>query len=155
MMKDHNHIKSPARIISFLMLLLAALSVNAQKCQLIEGVGNSMRESILAEMNRTTAGATYKVSSRKTMVINKIESIRFEGCKAIAKANVTLKRKIRRNARGTVTITAEVDKYTKTRICLKNQRLDKIRLSNTLRVGEGFYKWIANKVIPNNVCYNK
>ena len=154
-MNYKNHTNKSNLLLTILLGLMVALSANAQKCQLIEGVGNAMKTSILAEMNRTTAGATYKVSSRKTMVINKIESIRFEGCKAIAKANVTLKRKIRRNAKGTVTIKADVDKYTKTRICLKNQKLDKIRLSNTLRVGEGFYKWIANKVIPNNVCYNK
>ena len=154
-MKNQVRISKSNLIITVLFGLLVGFSLNAQKCRLIEGAGNAMKASILAEMNRTTMGASYKVNKRKTMVINKIESIHFEGCKVIAKANVTLKRKIRRNARGTVIIKADVDKYTKTRICLKNQKLDKIKLGSTLRVGEGFYKWIANKVIPNNVCYNR
>jgi len=127
---------------------------NSTKCKLVEGIGNTSKERILNQINASAAGSEYKISKRKKLIINKVKSIHFEGCKAIVVADVNLKRKIRRNANGTVRITAIVDKYTKKQVCLKNPKLDKIRLSNTLRVGEGFYKWVANKVLPNNVCYS-
>lgn len=127
---------------------------NSTKCKLVEGIGNASKERILNQINTSAAGSEYTISKRKKLIINKVKSIHFEGCKAIVIADVKLKRKIRRNANGTVRITAIVDKYTKKQVCLKNPKLDKIRLSNTLRVGEGFYKWVANKVLPNNVCYS-
>ncbi|WP_445381334.1 hypothetical protein [Robiginitalea sp. IMCC43444] len=128
--------------------------VMAQSCTTTERIGNALKPRILSEVRNSSEGATYKISSRKTMVINKIEDLRFEGCKVFVTAQVTLKRKIRRNAKGRVYISATVNSFNPNKVCLKNPKLDKVRLSNTLRVGEAFYKWAANRVLPNNACYN-
>lgn len=149
-------IKSTVVLIAFLAFaFLNTHKLTAQNCTTTERVGTALKPTILEQVRRSSEGATYKISNRKTMVINAIEDLRFDGCKIIVTANVTLKRKIRRNAKGLVIISATVKSFSPTQVCLKNPQLDRIRLSNTLRVGEGFYKWIANKVLPNNVCYNR
>jgi len=128
-------------------------SQNSTKCRLVESLGNNQRIKILNQINASVVGAEYKISKRKKLIIKKVKSIHFKGCKAIVVADVKLKRKIRRDANGVIRITAVVDACTRREVCLKNSKIDKVRLSNTLRIGEAMYKWIANKVLPNNVCY--
>lgn len=137
-----------------IILTGAVQQVAAQSCTTTERIGNANKDYILSEVRSASEGATYKISSRKTMVINKIEDLYFKGCKVYVTAHVTLKRKIRRNASGRVYISATVNSLNPKKVCLKNPKLDKVRLSNTLRIGEGFYKWIANKTLPHNMCYS-
>ena len=141
----------------FILTVLLSGSVfsqNSAKCRLVETIGNAQKMEILNQINAVVIDTKYEISPRKTLLIKNVKSINFKGCKAIVDVEVKLKRKIRRDAKGTIRITAVVDRYTGNQVCLIKSKVDKVRLSNTLRIGEGFYKWIANKVLPNNVCYD-
>ena len=143
------------KVLLLILLIIGFQSVsNAQDCVTTEREGNRYAPLIIAQINAYAAGESYTISRRKKLYINRINSISFEGCRVTIVANVTLKRRIRRDATGNATITATVSSYSLSNFCLQNPKLDKLKLSNTLRIGEGFYKWIANKVVPNNHCYD-
>ena len=144
------------RCMLLMMLLLMTITEKsyAQDCDVIEIIGTSERARVLTQLNDNVRGFEYRINRRKQLVINNIQDVRFSGCTVTVIANVTLKRRIRRNARGTAIITGNISELNTSRVCFNNAKLNRIRLSNTLRVGEAFYRWIANKVIPNNVCYS-
>lgn len=152
-MKRTKVVSKTAFFILIGLMMACTGSVKAQDCNVVEAIGNGTKERILRQVNDNVSGDEYRISRRKKLIINKVHSINFKGCKVTVIANVTLKRKIRRDAKGNVTITGTVSEFNRDRVCFNNSKLDRIRLSNTLRIGEGFYKWIANKVLPNNVCY--
>lgn len=123
-------------------------------CNAAQRLGNSVRSSIISQLNGRFAGASQRINRRKTVRINRISSISFNGCNVTARANVTLKRKIRRDAHGTATVRAKISSFNlgSKRVCFKNVNLSALSLSRTLGIGERFYRWIANKVLPNNQC---
>ena len=71
------------------------------------------------------------------------------------RANVTLKRKVRRDAHGTVKMQARVSSLdlAQRKICYDSARVTDVNLSRTLGIGERVYKWVANIVLPNRGCY--
>ncbi|NER18698.1 hypothetical protein [Spongiivirga citrea] len=154
MKTKHTQIKKSLIVVIGLLFMLPTAILNAQDCRVVEAIGNGTKELILRQLNDKTRGEVYKISRRKKLIINKVETIGFKGCRVTVVAHVTLKRKIRRDAKGRVTISGTVSEFNRNRICFNNTKVDKIRLSNTFRIGEGFYKWIANKVLPNNRCYS-
>ena len=73
---------------------------------------------------------------------------------------MVIDRSVRKNAKGTITIKGDVvsannllGKTGKKSICISNAKIKEVDVSNTLRIGEKFYEWGANKVFPNNQCY--
>jgi len=147
---------------SFLLILTIlissmSLTVSAQSrlnCRVVESVGNANSVKILNQINSEIEGVVYKISPRKKLILKKVKRVYFDGCKIIVDVEAKLKRKIRRDANGTIRISAIIDSFNRDQVCVKKAKVDKIKLSNTLRIGEKFYKWVANKVLPNNHCFN-
>ncbi len=137
-------------------LAVAATTAQAQSinCARVASDGAAYSAIIVASLNRDVAGASHRLNRRKTLRVNSVDSISFSGCNVAINANVTLVRKIRRNARGNMRLTARVTELNTSgnRVCLGNARVDSLRLSNTLRVGEAAYRWVANRVIPGTEC---
>jgi hypothetical protein len=105
----------------------------------------------LAIVNEGAAGYRYEISNLKTLVINRVESISGSQCHLNARANVTLKRKIRRDASGTVSMKGDL--YVNAgKICIANPTVTDVSLSHTLEIGESVYQWVANKSLPTNLC---
>lgn len=150
-------------ILGLSLLVLTTLKAQSLDCRLIERLGNhpDVNPEILRQINEQAANTEYKgMTNLKTIKIKEIESVRFEGCKIIAIARVVIDRKVRKNAKGTIEIRADVVSVknllstTETKsICVKNAKIKNVNVSNTLKIGEKFYEWAANKIFPNNQCY--
>lgn len=131
--------------------------------RVIESVGNNpdVNAILLEKLREQSVGDSYEgLTNLKKIVIKDLESLRFEGCNAIAIARVVVDRKVRRNAKGTIRIKGEVVRVNnllgKTglkSVCISNATIKDVDVSHTFRLGEKFYKWGANKVFPNNQCY--
>jgi len=123
-------------------------------CNLIQNIGNNARvnASILAQINAGAAGSETRISRRKRLRVNRISRVSFSGCRTHIDANVTLKRRIRRNAHGNVRMSAQVSFATR-RLCILRPRVDRIRLSRTTRLGEAVYRAVANRAMPSGRCY--
>lgn len=124
-------------------------------CRIVEAVGEAESDDIVEQLNDEVEGETRRISRRKTLRINRIQSITFEGCEAEVKANVTLKRKIRRDGHGPAILKATITSVdlTKDIICMDRGRVTSVQLSRTTRLGEAVYRWIANKVLPSERCF--
>ena len=125
-------------------------------CRSIEVFGNAQREIILRQINDSISGQEYRISKRKTLIIKNARSISFSGCEATLEVEVKLKRKIRRDANGIITVKGTVSEanFTGRRVCISNARIDKLKLSKTLRIGEALYKRVANRVFPSDRCFD-
>lgn len=138
------------------------LSGNAVFCNLVETAGNepTMNARIRADIGSIYNGYSYRINRRKTLTINSVEGVRFTGCAMRIQMDADLKRRIRRDAEGTLWVDATVRSLNlrsapgQGRGCVKDARVDKVRLSNTLRVGEAFYRGVANKFVESDVCFN-
>lgn len=142
----------------FAALLLAAIAYTnpaqaSVNCNSVENLGNSFSGFITTQINNDVAGSSHRINRRKTLQIHRVQSLSFTGCELSTTARVTLKRKIRRDAHGTVRLTAKVHSMAGGEICLSKVKVKSVNVSRTLRVGEWFYKLVANMVIPNNQCY--
>ncbi|AFY56854.1 hypothetical protein Riv7116_4433 [Rivularia sp. PCC 7116] len=145
---------------SFIALSILPLinkpSTAAINCRGVESFGNRFQSQILSEMNKGVAGKSYKINRRKRLIIRRVETVSFDGCRIKAKTKVTLKRKIRRDAHGNVKIRADITSFNlaSKRLCYRNAKVTDVNLSRTLRIGERVYKWVANKALPNGKCIN-
>ena len=103
------------------------------------------------------AGFEQRINRRKTLRINRLESASFNGCQVDINLNVTLKRRIRRDATGRVSIRANITSVNlvtggRAEICVRNPEVRSVHLSHTLRIGEAFYRRAANRALPDNTC---
>lgn len=132
--------------------LLAQSELN---CSAVESLGTELKPVILSRINEEVSGANHRINRRKTLVINRVQDVSFQGCKIILKLDVVLKRKIRRDAAGVVELQGEISSFDlqKRKLCYKNAKVSNVNLSRTLSIGEGFYRWVANLVLPNNGCF--
>lgn len=107
--------------------------------------------AIVLVVNAELAGYKHKVSALKTVVINSVTSLRPGpgDCEVIGTAELTMKRKIRRDAHGTVSARSRitVDKLgpLQYNIVLNDPRVDDVNLSRTWELGEDFYEKAFNK----------
>ena len=124
-------------------------------CDVVEGFGNAMSASIAAQINAASAGQTHKINRRKSLRINSVDRVVFDGCDVHAQSNVTLKRKIRRDAHGTVGVKARVVSLTPGEVCIANPKVTRISLSRTLNIGETAYRWAANRTLQNRMCFSR
>ena len=125
-------------------------------CESVQSLGNSFQSQIIEQLNARVSGESYKISRRKKLRINYIEEVTFSGCQMTTRINVTLRRKIRRNAHGTVSIRANISSLNlaERSFCYDNARVIDVNLSRTLNIGEAVYRWVANKALPNSNCFN-
>ncbi|MCG9892748.1 MAG: hypothetical protein MH252_16950 [Thermosynechococcaceae cyanobacterium MS004] len=133
-----------------------SVKATSLSCSQIEAFGNALRPQILSQLNSQVAGISYEINPRKTLRINQINQIGFSGCQMTTDTNITLKRKIRRDAHGTVAATGIINyaNLAEKKICFKEAKVTDVNLSRTSFLGESLYKWVANKVIPNQKCLN-
>lgn len=126
-------------------------------CRAVEAIGTTMRDEILAEINASLSDEPIEISRRKSIFVREVVDIRFEGCKLFAKAAVELERKIRRDADGHAFVTGTVVSMSlrpTRRLCLdRKPSVQRMELSNTLRIGERIYTRVANKVYPPGRCF--
>lgn len=148
-------------ILSCLLLLpfIVADSTSAVaqvNCESIESFGNDFQPIILQELNNYAAGRSETISRRKTLRINRVEDVSFSGCEVMGRVDVTLQRKIRRNAHGTLNMRANVTSlnFIEQSFCLDDITVTSVNLSRTLNIGESIYRRIANKHIPNGTCFS-
>jgi hypothetical protein len=123
-------------------------------CNAVESFGNTYNSEILRAVNDRLAGNSIDISRRKDLEINHVESISFDGCRITGKANVTLERKIRRDAHGTITVRADLTSFSlpNRQLCYDNAKVTDVSLSRTLNIGEAVYKLVANRIFPNKEC---
>jgi hypothetical protein len=131
-------------------------------CSLVETLGNnSMNDEIKRQIDALYAGFTQEVSKRKTFHINGTDSVRFSGCNMTIMLDGELKRKIRRDAAGKIYVEAvmqniQFDRGSRLSSgtgCIKQAEVDKVRLSNTLRIGEAIYRRVANRFVDSQQCF--
>ena len=125
-------------------------------CGLVETFGNRFQPQLLNLINGQVAGQTKKINRRKKLRINHVEGISFSQCRMNIGLNVTLKRKIRRDAHGTVKMTGNLTSFdpNQRRVCYSNLKINSVKLSRTLKLGEKVYQWAANKALPNRGCFD-
>lgn len=141
-------IKSVLAVAALAVGSLASTSAMALECG-----GLSVPDSIAkAVINTQVKGFSYKISDRKRLVVNGVESVSGSNCNIRAKLDVTLKRKIRRDAHGDVTVKGTLA-LRNGKICIVNTSVADVDLSNTLNLGESVYKLVANKAMPKNLCF--
>ncbi|WP_114389254.1 hypothetical protein [Notoacmeibacter marinus] len=124
-------------------------------CRVVQSIGNALAGDIRDQMNARVAGARYEISRRKTLIIRGVDRVRFDGCRMRADLSVTLKRKIRRDASGSIRLGATVQSFTRDRVCLGGVGVEKVSLSRTLNIGERWYKRAANRALPNRQCFSR
>lgn len=138
------------------LLAIAALAIGSfatTSAMALECGGLTVPDSFAkAVVNGQVQGFSYKISDRKRLVVNGVESLSGTNCSIRAKLDVTLKRKIRRDAHGSVTVKGTLA-VRNGKICVANTSVADVDLSNTLNLGEAVYKLVANKAIPNNLCF--
>jgi len=125
-------------------------------CRLVGSLGRGMADEIVEELNREVAGEVHRINRRKSLRINRVLDVAFNGCEARVRADVTLKRKIRRNAHGPITMAARIVHLDLREqvLCLDKARVSSVKLSRTTRLGEAMYRWVANKVMPSRRCFS-
>ena len=160
-MKSMNSIKGCILSVTSVVVLMGAATfaskATAGTCELIQ----PKQRILLSLLNARVAGTSKRINRRKTLIIKKVVSIRSyqnrgRHCRISARVNVKLRRRIRRNASGYINIRGDISvalQGRRLRVCIKNSKITKIRLSRTLRIGERFYRWVANKVLPRNHCF--
>ena len=124
-------------------------------CRVVEAVGNDHKAQIIAGLNDTVAGLEKEINRRKTMRIESVEDIAFDGCKVVTTARIELGRKIRRDAEGTAKVVGRVASLSlrDRLLCFeKHPKIASINLSHTTEVGEKMYEWVANKINPVDKC---
>lgn len=157
-MTNLKHLAIIAAVVTTAALSLPMTTKPAQaqsvSCAVVEALGRPMIPTIVNEINSSVAGTSHRISRRKSLLIHRTRSLGIEGCQVNASFDVTLRRKIRRNAHGQFRIAANVVSVARDRICLSNVRVTNINLSRTLRIGEAVYRGVANRAIPNNQCFS-
>lgn len=148
---------------AFTLAALAALTAAPaaaepiRDCTTIGILGNAFAGAFLQDMQSDIAGRSYRINRRKTLVIHGVDAVAFAGCRVDATLDVTLRRRIRRDAHGTMKVHATVTSVDLqhpggVEICIADPQLDRVRLSNTLRLGEAVYRWVANIALPDRYC---
>lgn len=141
--------------LSFFIAVTGSAQIN---CTFVENYGNAKKASVLEQVNNEVAGAVYDVGATnlKKLKIKRAKNIFFDGCKVTVELEVELERKVRRDAEGTIFVSGtvyEAKLYGDKHIKIKNASVDKVRLGRTLRIGEAFYKWVADRTFPSKQTF--
>lgn len=141
-------------VIMCICTLFYSLSAHAEiSCPQVESIGKQFNAVLLEQINAKVAGKKKKINPRKTLHIKSVQWIKFDGCSIKARINVKLKRKVRRDAVGYLIASGTVRSFDGKEVCIKSAKIHKIRVSNTLKIGERFYRWAANRSLPKDECY--
>lgn len=155
------HLLSIVAMTSIIMTGLSTNLAQAQEppidCAVVESLGSALSADILDGINERVSGASHRISRRKTLIINNAQSVSFSGCQLGLNLDVTLKRKIRRNAHGNIVLRGNISSFdlAEREICYTGLSVTDVDLSRTLRPGEAAYRWVANAVLPNSGCLSE
>lgn len=148
------------------LIITTGLSTNSARaqappppidCAVVESLGSALSTDILDNINERVAGASHRISRRKTLIINNARSVSFSSCELELDLDVTLERKIRRNAHGNIVLRGNISSIdlAEREVCYTGLRVADVNLSLTLRPGEAAYRWVANAVLPNSGCLSE
>ena len=141
-----------------LLVVMGPSPASAQlDCRVVESLGTAMAPSILDDLNAEVAGIEHRINRRKQLAIHSVESVSFEGCRMHTLLRVTLKRRIRRDAHGTVRLGATITSADlRSRVvCYQSASVEDVSLSRTLGIGEAAYRWAANRSLPDDGCFSE
>lgn len=93
-----------------------------------------------------------EINRRKTLVTHRATTLETRGCDAWITVDATMRRKIRRDAHGTLILRANLHSISSNYICLRNPEVKQVHLSNLGMIGEGFYKRRGNRGLPDEMC---
>ena len=128
-------------------------SVYAQlNCRTVETLGTAQTARVLMALNSEFEDREIRINRRKRIQIQEITRVNFRGCQARITARVIVRRRWRRNARGTVIFSTEVERIALPQICVNNTRVRDVNLSNLTALGEALYERVANWFIPEGFC---
>jgi hypothetical protein len=105
-------------------------------------------ELVLIIVNAELSGYEHEISKNKTLVLNSFESVTGDECEVVIEANVTMKRKLRKDAHGTMILEGTLD-TSGGQLCSVDTHVTDFSLSHTLGPGEWFYEKLAGKI---DVC---
>ncbi len=141
-----------AAVFGLLLVAPAAVSAQAIDCNTTGALANALNTQLRAELNRNFGGYEQRFNRRKKLTVHSVDSISFRGCTATMTARVTLHRKLRRDAHGTLVLTGNVSvreiRGGRARIRIDRPRVADVALSRTGAIGEAFYKIAANRNLP-------
>ena len=142
-------------ILSVLSVIFFAQTAFGQvNCNTVDVLGNAAASFITDQINDEIGGTTTRINSRKSLKIHYAHNLSFDGCKLKMKLRVKLKRKVRRDAVGNIRMSARVSSFSRTRVCVRNAKVEGVNLSHTTSLGEAVYRMVANQSLPNNTCYD-
>lgn len=127
----------------------ASAQSSCLNCTEVETEGNASSGLLTLFLNGKISGYEYRLNRRKKLVFTRVSDIKFKGCKAYATFHVTLKRKLRKDAKGFVKVKATVFNRTSNKILLKDLDVYNVNMSNTLEIGESIYTLIAKRKVPS------
>jgi hypothetical protein len=125
-------------------------------CDQVRNSVITLGEVIRQKLDEEAAGFEYRISSRKRLVVHSVASVsNGQGdCEIEVVANVTLKRKLRRDAHGTMTLRGRVDvdavEPRTFDLFFSDIYVSDVSLSHTLDIGEAIYAWVANIILPDS-----
>ena len=118
---------------------------------------NKSESAILDQINAEMKGQSFRISKRKKLVIKQATKFELSGNLVYLTFDVKLKRKLRRDAHGYIIVKGTYGfnfSGTSPQVCLSNPSVTKVKLSNTLRLGEAFYRKFAGGALPKNTCFD-
>ena len=123
----------------YLYVLQNSITAQTVDCCLLRCQGNNFSTTLINRINNQFAGEEFRINRRKRLRLNRVFALGFDGCSIVIMADVTLRRRFRRNATGTIRITVTLSEINLNasggRACLTNPKIDQVRLSRTLRIG--------------------
>lgn len=135
-----------------LIALCSAVFFLSSQANALECSGFRLNDNLAAGLlDNIVAGKSVKLTKRKRLVVRGVDWVSGTNCNITTKLNVKLKRKIRRDATGSIKVGGQLY-MNGGDFCIKNMKVKSVNLSHTTGLGESIYKWVANKVIPNNTC---
>lgn len=135
---------------------MGAAQAGPLTCQQIQEKVTNHAESFRAGLHAAVGGHSHKLGPLKSLVINSVDSFGDGGgdCKVSAVLQVKLKRKIRRDASGTITMSARLSADETApgnlAVTLTEIQAENVSLSNTMSIGENAYKLALNFLLPSS-----
>lgn len=135
------------------VLGLAAAPAQALDCAQVEAVGDPMGKAIAQTATGWAAEQVKKMPVNKTVTINSVISVYFDGCTMTALSQITVRRKNRATRYGIATMAGPVTKLTDTEICVGRLKYTRADIMQDANVGADGYDWVAQTSIPAGTCF--
>ncbi|MEM9169095.1 MAG: hypothetical protein AAGC56_05530 [Pseudomonadota bacterium] len=128
----------------------------ASACQPIPPALETAVESAVTDNVNAALPQSHRLNRRKRLTMQSVRNVEVDGCRVSLRADVRLRRKVRRNANGYANLSGRIDSINLAdrRACLSRLNVGRVRVSNTTRIGERAYQIVANKAIPNTLCFS-